>query len=187
MANVDQPYGLRAVRTLSGGCVSTNEYKIASGYAANIFSGDPVKLVAAGTIEIAAGGTTNSIGVFSGCSYVDASGNQIFKKYWPSGTTATEIKALVYDNPEIIFAVQSDATGVAAADVGAHADWQIVAGDTRVGISNTNLDASAAIGATKAGLRVLRIIDIDDNAAGAYSDIEVQMSEHAFNTVGAGI
>ena len=187
MANTDQPYGLRAVRTLSGGVVSTNEYTIASGYAANIFSGDPVKLVAAGTLEIAAGAVTNAIGVFAGCSYVNADGEQVFKKYWPTGTVATNIKVSVYDDPDIIFAIQSDATGVALADVGAHADWEIVAGDVTVGVSKTNLDASTAIGATQAGLRVLRIIDMPDNAPGAYADVEVQMAQHAFNTVGAGI
>ena len=187
MANSNQPYGLRAVRHLTGGNVCTNEYAIASAYAANIFAGDPVKLAADGTIQIAAGGATNAIGVFEGCSYVNASGETVFSKYWPTGTVATEIKANIHDDPNIIYAVQSDATGVAAVDVGAMADWEIVAGDVKVGRSKTNLDASAAIGAAKAGLRVLRIIDIEDNEAGAYAEVEVQMAEHAFNTVGAGI
>ena len=187
MANEVKPYGLRAVRHLTGGNVRTNEYKIASGYAANIFAGDPVELVAAGVINISAGGSTKAIGVFSGCSYVNAAGEQVFSKYWPTGTVATEIKATVFDDPDIIYAIQSDATGVAAADVGAHADWEIVAGDVKVGVSKTNLDASAAIGATQAGLRVLRIVDIEDNAAGPYSEVEVVMAQHAFNTVGAGI
>ena len=187
MANEEKPYGLRAVRHLTGGCVRTNEYKIASAYAANIFSGDPVKLVAAGVIEAAAAGVTTAIGVFVGCSYIDATGKQVFSKFWPTGTVATDIKATVFDDPNIIFAIQSDATGVAEVDVGAMADWEVVAGDVKVGVSKTNLDASAAIGATKAGLRVLRIVDIADNEAGAYADVEVVFAEHAFNTVGAGI
>ena len=54
MANTAKPYGLRAVRHLSGGSVQSNEYTIASAYAANIFSGDPVQLVAGGTLEICA-------------------------------------------------------------------------------------------------------------------------------------
>ena len=144
-------------------------------------------LVAAGTLEIAAGGVTNSIGIFNGVSYIDASGNWVFKKYWPTGTVATNIKAHVYDDPDIIYAIQADATGVVAADVGAHADWEIVAGDTTVGTSKTNLDASAAIGATQAGCRVLRVIDDGENEAGPYADLEVVMAQHAFNTVGAGI
>lgn len=187
MANLDAPYGLRPVRHLTGGCVRTNEYTIASGYATSIFTGDPVKLVAGGSLEIAAGAVTDAIGVFWGCSYVDGSGNQVFSKHWPASTTATEIKAMVYDDPDIIFQIQADATGVVAADVGAHADWEIVAGSTSVGRSKTNLDASLAIGATQAGLRVLRIVDDGENVAGAFADVEVQMAQHAFNTVGAGI
>ena len=186
MANVDAAYGLRAVRTLSGGCVSTNEYTIASAYAANIFSGDPVKLVAAGTLQVADANDV-AIGVFSGCSYVDSTGAQVFSKYWPTGTVATEIKALVFDNPEIIFAVQSDATGIAAADVGATANWEIVAGDTTIGISKSNLDASGGLNSTEIGLRVLRIIDIDDNEAGAYSDVEVLLNEHAYRLSATGV
>ena len=186
MANSDKAFGLRAVRHLSGGCVQTNEYTIASAYAANIFSGDPVQLVAGGTLEICAAAGADCIGVFSGCSYVNAAGEQVFSKYWPTGTVATDIKATVFDDPMIIFAVQGDATGVAAVDIGAQIDWEIVAGDTSIGQSKTNLDASAAIG-TAAGLRVLRKVDTDDNAFGAYAVVEVIFSEHRYNTVGAGI
>ena len=143
-------------------------------------------LVAGGTIEIAAGGVLNAIGVFSGCSYVNAAGEQVFSKYWPTGTVATEIKATVFDSPDIIFAIQGDAVGVAAIDVGAQADWLIVAGDVKVGVSKTNI-VGTGIGATAAGLRVLRIVDIDDNAPGPYADVEVQLAQHAYNTVGAGI
>lgn len=186
MANLDQPYGLRAVRHLTGGVVSTNEYTIASGYVANIFSGDPVQLVAGGTIEVCAAAGADAIGVFSGVTYVNASGEQVFSKYWPASTTATEIKALVFDDPFIIFAIQSDATGVALGDIGAMADWELVAGDTSIGVSKTNLDTSAAI-STQAGLRILRLVDDGSNAPGAYADVEVLMAEHRFNTSAAGI
>ncbi|MCK5191523.1 MAG: hypothetical protein KAR12_15870 [Methylococcales bacterium] len=187
MANTNAPYGFRAVRHLTGGCVSTNEYTILSAYAANIWSGDPVNIVADGTIQVAADGVADACGIFSGCSYVNAAGDQVFSKYWPTGTVATEIKALVFDNPEIIFAVQSDATGIAAADVGATANWEIVAGDTTIGISKSNLDASGGLNATEIGLRVLRIIDIDDNEAGAYSDVEVLLNEHAYRLSATGV
>jgi len=188
MANVNAAYGLRPIRHLTGGEIRTNQYPILTGYAANIFTGDPVKLVTAtGTLNIAAGGDTDAIGVFAGCSYVNASGEEKFSKYWPTGTAGTDITAFVYDDPNIIFAIQSDATGITQADVGAQADWEIVAGSTSIGISLTNLDASAYLGATASGLRVLRIIEMPDNEAGAYADVEVQFAQHAFNSVPAGI
>ena len=94
MANTDKPFGLRAVRHLSGGCVQTNEYTIAAAYATNLYSGDPVQLVAGGTIEICVAAQADCMGVFSGCSYVNAAGEQVFSKYWPTGTVATDIPSM---------------------------------------------------------------------------------------------
>ena len=185
MANTDKPFGLRAVRHLSGGCVQTNEYTIAAAYATNLYSGDPVQLVAGGTIEICVAAQADCMGVFSGCSYVNAAGEQVFSKYWPSDSAATDIKATVFDDPMIIFAVQGDSTGVAAIDIGSMSDWTIAAGDTSIGQSKTVLNGSTS--GTQAGLRVLRKVDVDDNAFGAYAVVEVLLSEHRFNTSGAGI
>ena len=187
MANSNAPYGFRAVRHLTGGCVSTNEYTIASAYAANIWSGDPVNIVADGTIQVAADGVADACGIFSGCSYVNAAGDQVFSKYWPTGTVATEIKALVFDDPFIIFSVQSDATGLTSAAVGNFVDWELVDGDATIGISNTNLDASTSISDTILSMRVLRLVDNPENESGAYSEVEVLFAEHAFLATGAGV
>lgn len=187
MPNIDSAYGLRPVRHLTGGCVRTNEYSIASGYATNLFTGDVVQGVADGTIVLAEAGNVDNLGVFWGCSYVDGAGNQVFSKYWPASTTATKIKAFVYDDPDIIFRVQSDATGVAAVDVHNGADWEVVAGDVKVGLSKSNLDVSAGLGTTGKALRILRIIDDGENAAGAYADVEVMFNEHVMKGVVSGV
>lgn len=187
MANVDAAYGLRAVRHQTGGNIQTNSYKIASGYATAIYKGDPVVVVTGGTIERAAAGSTRPQGVFDGVNYTDSQGKRVFSKYWPASTVATDIECFVYDDPMIIFAIQSDATGVALTELGACADWEIVAGSAATGISKTNLDASAAIGSTTAGLRVMRLVPADDNAFGAYADVEVMFAEHALITTGAAI
>ncbi len=187
MANVDAAYGLRAVRHLNGSCLTTNTYTIASGYTTSIFRGDPVEGVAAGGIELAAAGNVDNLGVFHGCEYVNANGEQVFSPYWPASTTATNIVAHVFDDPNIVFAIQSDATGVAAADVHNLADWEIVAGDTKTGITATNLDISAGMAGTGKSLRILRIIDDGENAAGAYSDVEVVFAEHVMKGVVSGV
>lgn len=187
MSNTDAAYGLKPVRHLNNAPLATNTYTIASGYASNIFRGDPVEGVAAGGIQLAAAGNTDNLGVFWGVEYVNSAGEQVFSPYWPASTTATNIVAHVYDDPNIVFAVQSDATGVAAADVHQLADWEIVAGSTATGQSKTNLDISAGSATTGKSLRVLRIIDDGSNAAGAYSDVEVVFAEHVLKGVVSGV
>lgn len=184
MANQDRPYGLRASRHLTGGEVQTNEYAIATGYATSIFTGDPVMAVTGGTIEQATAGSADIIGVFNGCSYVDADGVQVFSDYWPAGIAATEIKALVYDDPNIIFRIQGNAAGHAAADVWGQADHVVVAGDVKVGQSKSVLSDTTGITGT---FRILRLINDDENAFGAYNDLEVVFAEHVFSSSNAGL
>lgn len=191
MANVNAAYGLKPIRHMTGGEIRSEEYPIATGYATSIFTGDPVLQHSDGTIIIAVGtGGTPSVqtfGVFGGVSYVNASGEQVFSPYWPASTTATDIKAIIYTDPSIVFAIQSDATGVAAADVGQLADVEIVAGSTKTGKSGTNLDMSTGSGTTGKHLRILRIINDNENVAGAYADVEVVWAEHALKGVVSGV
>jgi hypothetical protein len=76
-----------------------SEYSIASGYAVGLGLGDPVKLTTDGTIIRASNDTADSIGVFAGVNYTDSDGKPQFKKNWTASTTATNIKALVDDQP----------------------------------------------------------------------------------------
>lgn len=181
MSNTDSAYGLRAIRHLTGGEVRFSPYTITSGYAANIYEGDPVMLVSAGTLQIAPGGTANAIGVFAGCEYVDAAGLQKFSKFWPAGTTATNIVAFVYDDPNIVYSVQADATGVQLADVGAMADWLVVAGAPQLGISRTVLNATAYLGPNLHNLRIIRLVNDPSNSPGPFAKVEVLFAQHGFN------
>ena len=116
MANADTPRGFWPVRHLTGGTIRANQYLIASGATGNIFSGDAVKLVAGGGIEVAAAGE-RIVGVFEGVEYTNAAGDSIYSKYWPTTQVATNIKAYVFDDPMVVFGVQSAGSTVAA-DVG---------------------------------------------------------------------
>jgi len=187
MANANAPYGLRPVRHLCGGVIQTNKYTIASGYNTAIFTGDVVEGVAGGSIEQAEAGNVDNLGVFAGVSYTDAAGSQVFSPYWPASTTATNIVAYVYDDPMIVYAIQSDATGAAAADVHMGADWEVVAGSTTTGQSAWNLDVSGGLAGTDKSLRILRLVDDGENAWGAYSDVEVIFNEHVLKGVVAGV
>lgn len=191
MANVDAAYGLRAIRHMTGGEIRLDEYPIASAYGTSIFKGDPVLQHSDGTLIIAVGtGGTPSVqtfGVFQGVEYTNAAGEVVFSNYWPASTVATNIKAKVITDPNVVFAIQSDATGVAAADVGQLCDVEIVAGDTKTGVSKTNLDMSTGSGTTGKHLRILRLVNDGVNEAGAYSDVEVVWAEHALKGVVSGV
>lgn len=186
MANTNAAYGFRP-RAQHATEPETNVnapagYSIASGYGTDIFTGDPVKRTGTGDskgrpgIEIATPGAV--VGVFAGCSYVNAQGEQVFSPYWPASTVATDIVAHVYDNPETIFAVQCDGA-FAATDIANKADFQSAAGNTRTGLSGYMLDSSN-IGTGDC----MNILGLDTaaepNEIGDYADVLIKFKEHEF-------
>ena len=102
MANKDAAFGFKPVRHLCGGEIRTEEYGIASGYAANVFTGQVIELVAGGTIEAAAAGDTQQGGVFGGCFYTDPTTKKpTYNAYYPTGTAAADTVVYVYADPNI--------------------------------------------------------------------------------------
>lgn len=182
MANADNPRGAWPLRHLSGGTIRPSEYPIDASYSTNIFTGDFVKLVAGGGIEAAAAGN-RLLGVFAGVQYTASDGEVVFKRYWDSPASATDIKAYVYDDPNIVFGIQS-AGSTAAADVGTLGDHVAGSGDTSTGQSGHEINGTTSTGA--AGLRVLGKIDTPDNDWGTNVNLEVQIYEHEFSRVDPG-
>lgn len=176
MANTDAPRGFWPVKHLSGGCIRQNAYTIASTYNTNVFRGDAVKLVAGGGIELAAAGN-RILGVFWGVSYTNAAGEFIWSKYWPANTVATNIVAYVWDDPNILFGVQSAGSTVAA-DVGNLGDHVAGTGSTNTGLSAHELNGTTSTAA--AGFRVIDKVAAPDNAWGTNVDLIVQIFEHEF-------
>ena len=174
MANADTPRGFWAIRHLTGGSIRLGEYAIASGYGTLICSGDIVKLVGGGGIEISAAGA-RSIGVFAGVEYTNASGEVIFSKQWPASTVATNIKARVYDDPMTVFGVQSAGSTVEA-DIGTLGDHVATAGSSATGSSNMELNGTTST--AYAGFRVLGKVEQPGNEYGTNVLLEVQLVEH---------
>jgi len=124
---VDKPYGLKPINLYGGTpfAGATRQYRIASAYNTSIFFGDAVEMVNTGTIiksaitSARATVTTSQImGVFMGCSYVNAQGQVIFSQYYPANTTAptgTVITAYVCNDPDTLFKAVI-ATGTTADD-----------------------------------------------------------------------
>lgn len=180
MANTDGPRGAWPIRHLTGGVIRNNEYPIADAYNTSIFTGDFVKLVAGGTIEVAGAGD-RVIGVFAGCEYVNSAGEQVFSKYWPASTSVlsgTTPKALVFDDRNIEFGIQCDGS-LAAADVGQLADIVTThSGSTTTGKSGQEISATTGTG--DAQLRILGKIEDPENDWDSNVDVRVQIYEHEF-------
>lgn len=188
--NVEAPYGLRPVKLVSGSPFVgiTRQYKIASGYATNIFNGDAVRLVTGGTIERdAADAAMTPIGVFLGCSYTDPNTKQkLFSQYYPAGTAADDIYAYVADGTDILFKVVVVSSGttvgaLALTDLGANVAMVDNTGDTNTGNSKIAISATTATTATLP-LRIVELVEETRNAAGGYTEALVKWNAgHQFN------
>jgi hypothetical protein len=168
---VDKPYGLQPINLIGGQVFagSTRQLKIASGYAANIFAGDVVKLVSTGVIEKDTGTTTATpVGVFVGCQFTNPSTKQIqFQQYWPTGTVAADAVAFVLDDPDVLFKVAAVSSGTTIAFygqtvVGTNVSLVQNAGSTTTGNSAVAIDGSSA--ATTASLPIRIIAGVPDSA-----------------------
>ena len=177
MATTAAPYGLRPVRLIGGQVFagSTRQIKIASGYAANIFYGDAVKLVAAGTVEKDTG--TNAmtpVGIFLGCSYTDATMGFIQRQYWPTGTVASDAVAYVLDDPDVEIQVQADAS-VAQTALGSNFALVQGTGSTVTGNSAVSLDASTSATTNTLPVRLVGFVDGPNSTVGdTYTDCLVK-------------
>jgi len=207
MALVASPYGLKPVNELGGlpYAGSTRSYKIdPAGTAANIYNGSPVYVNAAGYLAVAtatgADATTNGlpvgtantgiVGVFVGCSYINAQGQVIYAQYYPTGTTGV-VNAYVVDDPQVVFQVQS-AGSVTQAAIGSNVFFStgaVATGNTITGNSTASVVAGSSQVATSAAFRVVGFVDMQGFSVvgDAYTDILVKINPgyHSYtNAVG---
>lgn len=188
-------YGFRPNHHLTGGTVRTNavsnSYTIESGYSTSLFLGDPVSIAAGYLVIGAPGSNTRNLGVFAGVVYKASDGAPVYSKYWPASTVATEIEAMVWDDPNIVFAIESDQVGTALtfADVGSSMDATAGAGSTVTGLSGWFLDSSGGAGATAAQLKILGSAEQDGTFTGVGSamDVLVMFNEHIWSHESAGV
>jgi hypothetical protein len=191
MASVASPYGLKPVNLLGGQSYagSTRTYLIdPAGTASSIYNGSPVYINASGYLAVAtatgADATTNGfpvgtantgiVGVFVGCSYVNAQGQQIFAQYYPTGTTGV-ITAYVVDDYDVVFQVQSAGT-VTQAVVGSNVFFStsaVATGSTSTGNSTASVVAGASAVVTTAAFRV---VGFASPVGDAFTDILVKIN-----------
>jgi hypothetical protein len=185
MANVEEKYGLKPVRTLDGSdFINTqNRYRIASSYGTAIFQGDLVTPVTGGHIERhTAGSGTPVVGVFNGCFYTDPTTQKpTWKNYYPGSIAASDIIAFVIDSPDQVYKIDSDGA-FAVADIFKNFHVTNVTGNTVTGTSKVQLDYSAS------GIQITTVLqaidisqDVDNDEAGAVNvDVLVRRRSYAF-------
>ena len=205
MASTASPYGFKAVNELGGlpYAGSTRSFLIdPAGYNTNIYNGTLVYVNSSGYLNIVTGtgadGTTNSfpgsgtltgaVGVFVGCTYINAQGQVIYAQYYPANTTGV-VSAYVIDDDRAVFQVQA-AGIISQTELGNNvylANAQSTStGSTTTGNSNIAVNATAIT--TTAAFRIIGFVDSTTSQVGdAYTDILVKFNPgyHSYsNAVG---
>lgn len=154
MANVNAPFGLKPLTSATGAASNYEMRKanIAYNNTTKIYRGDPVKLLSTGYIAqwTAATAVSQLWGIFWGCEYLSsAQGKKVFSQFWPGADVAstaqeTIVASIIPCNQAAsgTFLAQSDATGVAFADIGQNIDVALGTGNTLTGQSGAYLDVS---------------------------------------------
>ena len=196
MASTASPYGLRAVNELGGlpYAGSTRSFLIdPAGYNTNIFNGSIVAINTSGYINIVTTNGDNStpfpagtIGVFVGCSFVNAQGQTMYSQYYPANTASVNgsaITAYVIDDDRAVFQVQAAGT-MAQTTLGMNVFLNAVqstsTGSTTTGNSTTAVSISAAATSGYA-FRVVGFADVPgfSTVGDAFTDILVKFNPGA--------
>ena len=183
MANADRPNGARTVRHLDGTtAIPSNPYSVDASNSTAIFLGDFVIAEADGNVAPYTGtGGGNLLGV---CVGVADDYGDLSRRHLPATTAGT---IWVADSPDTVFDIQEDDAGTALtlAARGSNCDVLATACSTTTSQSAHEIDRSTVTSAT-AQLRLLRLVDRDDNDYGDSAEWEVVINEHAYKAT-AGI
>jgi hypothetical protein len=195
MASTAAPYGLRAVNRVDGlpYAGETRQFLIdPAGYASNLFYGQVVKIHTNGYIQLVTetGGTgdafpAGTIGVFVGCSYVNAQGQTVFSQYYPSGSL--NAVAYVIDDDRAVFQAQADGS-VGQTSLGQNMLFAAAqSGTAGTGGSTTTGNSLSALSATTqagtAGFRLVGFVNGPFSTVGdAKTDVLVKFNigQHSY-------
>ncbi len=199
MSMTNNPYGLRAVNRNDGMpyAGATSQFLInPAGLASNLFFGQVVIINADGYIALSTatgadlttnnlgGNTRGAWGVFVGCSYISAQGQQIYGQYYPSGTTGV-VTAYVITDPNVTFQAQLDGQ-VTQAALGTNTFFAAAqsssTGSTQTGNSTSALESTVVTTAA-----AFKIIGFASPLSDTYTEVLVKFNPgaHAYtNAVG---
>ena len=186
MANASSTgFGMKPVKMAgqSANTAGLGEYPVAASSSA-IYNQDLVAMATTGTAAVAAAGTEQLLGSLNGVFYTDASTSKpTFQAYLLGSNTASDIVALVNDDPHQMYEIRSNNAGASAqTDVGNTADISYSAGATPNYISRSTLDDSSLSDSASKQVKIVGVSrDPDNNEIGSANVVwRVIISEHFF-------
>ena len=191
MANVDRPNGLKLVGHISGSPFNAQikMCSFAAGDGTATFVGDAVKLAGDadtfGRPTVAQASDTGAIyGVVLDFEYDPTDLGKVHR------AASTARLAYVCVDPNAIFEIQDDASAtMTSADIGSNADLVIGSGNTTTGNSAMELQSSSINTTATLQLKILNLVNRDDNAFGNQNRVHVKINNHqlAAHTGTAGV
>lgn len=199
MPNLNTPFGLRPVGTISGNAYagSVKQFSVAAGDGTAIFIGDPVKL--AGTSQFINGQVFSDVvqaatgdvidGVVVGV-LPDTRDSLIYR------AASTQRILLVNVDPNALFEIQQVSTGTAltANDVGLNANFVVGSGSTVTGLSGVTIDNTTEANTNTLDLKIVGMVNRADNDPGsavgtgaASSKFLVRINRHRYSNQIAGV
>jgi hypothetical protein len=166
--NTNAPTGFRPYSYKNGTLWTGGEqtFDLASAYSTSLFEGDPVTILADGTIGIATAGA-GALGVFQGVTYINSAGEPVFTNWWPANTVtqssvAAQAKVVVDENVLYDIQVSTDTgtpgpvnpVALAQADVGQNANFSVTVNsfNPTVAPNAVSYAANPATGNTMTGI-----------------------------------
>jgi hypothetical protein len=199
MGNLNRPFGLRFVKMLTGDAanVSIRRYRLPASETDAVFLGDPVMRMTSSSqlatpnlnqvdgleyVERAAGADNQMIlGVVVGFAYDPTN----LASNYCAGTVERDV--FVCDDPNAIFEIQSDVTGIAYTDLGKNCLMTVTAGSTTTGVSKCVATGPAADASYPLLIMGFSRDPKNDITSAAYVKILVKINNHQLvNVYGSG-
>ena len=185
MANASTTgFGMKPIKMAgqSANTAGLGEYPVAASATA-IYNQDLVAMATTGTAAVAAAGTEQLLGSLNGVFYTDSSTSKpTFQAYLLGSNTASDIVALVNDDPHQMYEIRSNASSSQQLDVGNTADISYSAGASPNYISRTTLDDSSLSDSASKQVKIVGLSrDPDNNDLTSAGVVwRVVISEHFF-------
>ena len=185
MANASTTgFGMKPIKMAgqSANTAGLGEYPVAASATA-IYNQDLVAMATTGTAAVAAAGSEQLLGSLNGVFYTDTSTSKpTFQAYLLGSNAATDIVALVNDDPHQMYEIRSNASSSQQLDVGNTADISYSAGASPNYISRTTLDDSSLSDSASKQVKIVGLSrDPDNNDLTSAGVVwRVVISEHFF-------
>lgn len=199
MANTNKPFGFAPVRTIAGGSwgEQATMYYIPSTDPSAYYIGDAVISAAAGDangipgVAKATAGTETLRGVIVGVLPVTAGisiqGTPLNLEVDSIPATKTrDYYVMVVDDPNVIFAMQGDATATnqTAANCNKNASFTVAAGATTLSASGSVINSGSINTNNTLNLKLMGLQQFPNNAFGAYAVWLVKINLHELSGSG---